>query len=87
MATQSASLERVVSAFRSVCGENSVSLGDAIREQHGKDESVHRLVTVTLLFIIYIIFCERYASIRFSAVTTKEGLADLILMRFAKMCS
>lgn len=32
----------VLSAFRSICGEDGVSLGDAVREQHGKDESVHR---------------------------------------------
>ncbi|XP_056137171.1 probable D-lactate dehydrogenase, mitochondrial [Lampris incognitus] len=41
-AAQSGSLERVVSAFRSVCGEDGVSLGESVREQHGKDESVHR---------------------------------------------
>ncbi|KAM4619094.1 putative D-lactate dehydrogenase, mitochondrial isoform 1-T1 [Polymixia lowei] len=39
---RSGGLERVVSAFRSVCGEDGVSLGEAVREQHGKDESVHR---------------------------------------------
>ncbi|CAI5668167.1 unnamed protein product [Oreochromis niloticus] len=32
----------VLSAFRSICGEEGVSLGEAVREQHGKDESVHR---------------------------------------------
>ncbi|KAF7643718.1 hypothetical protein LDENG_00234910, partial [Lucifuga dentata] len=37
-----AALGSVVSAFRSVCGEDGVSLGEAVREQHGKDESVHR---------------------------------------------
>ncbi|XP_062277409.1 probable D-lactate dehydrogenase, mitochondrial [Scomber scombrus] len=42
IAARSASLDSVVSAFRSVCGEDSVSLGDAIRQQHGKDESMHR---------------------------------------------
>ncbi|XP_046889681.1 probable D-lactate dehydrogenase, mitochondrial isoform X1 [Hypomesus transpacificus] len=35
-------LEQVVSAFRSVCGEDGVSLSQAVREQHGRDESVHR---------------------------------------------
>ncbi|KAG5839784.1 hypothetical protein ANANG_G00208640 [Anguilla anguilla] len=35
------SLERVVSAFRAVVGDDGVSLGAAVREQHGKDESVH----------------------------------------------
>ncbi|XP_036391187.1 probable D-lactate dehydrogenase, mitochondrial [Megalops cyprinoides] len=35
-------LERAVSAFRAVTGEEGVSLGVAIREQHGRDESVHR---------------------------------------------
>ncbi|KAM6946186.1 putative D-lactate dehydrogenase, mitochondrial [Aplochiton taeniatus] len=35
-------LDRVTSAFRSVCGDDGVSLGEAVREQHGKDESVHR---------------------------------------------
>ncbi|XP_020312113.1 putative D-lactate dehydrogenase, mitochondrial [Oncorhynchus kisutch] len=34
--------ERVIPAFRSVCGEDGVSLGAAVREQHGRDESVHR---------------------------------------------
>ncbi|KAK6318371.1 hypothetical protein J4Q44_G00116620 [Coregonus suidteri] len=34
--------ERVIPAFRSVCGEDGVSLGEAVREQHGRDESVHR---------------------------------------------
>ncbi|XP_040019413.1 putative D-lactate dehydrogenase, mitochondrial isoform X1 [Gasterosteus aculeatus] len=32
----------VLSAFRSVCGEDGVSSGEAVREQHGRDESVHR---------------------------------------------
>ncbi|TNN43976.1 putative D-lactate dehydrogenase, mitochondrial [Liparis tanakae] len=32
----------VLSAFRSVCGDDGVSVGEAVREQHGKDESVHR---------------------------------------------
>ncbi|XP_030635191.1 putative D-lactate dehydrogenase, mitochondrial [Chanos chanos] len=39
---QSGVLERVVSAFRSVCGDDGVSLGLAVREQHGRDESVHK---------------------------------------------
>ncbi|XP_061577200.1 probable D-lactate dehydrogenase, mitochondrial [Cololabis saira] len=34
--------DRVLSAFRSICGEESVSLSEAVREQHGRDESVHR---------------------------------------------
>ncbi|XP_036962959.1 probable D-lactate dehydrogenase, mitochondrial isoform X2 [Acanthopagrus latus] len=38
----SAALDSVLSAFRSICGEDGVSLGEAVREQHGKDESVHR---------------------------------------------
>ncbi|XP_047208845.1 probable D-lactate dehydrogenase, mitochondrial isoform X1 [Girardinichthys multiradiatus] len=37
-----AAVDRVLSAFRSICGEDCVSLGEAIREQHGKDESVHK---------------------------------------------
>lgn len=32
----------VLSSFRSICGEDGVSLGQTVREQHGKDESVHR---------------------------------------------
>ncbi|KAM9753476.1 putative D-lactate dehydrogenase, mitochondrial isoform 1-T1 [Menidia menidia] len=32
----------VLSKFRSICGEDGISLGEAVREQHGKDESVHR---------------------------------------------
>ncbi|KAI2648465.1 putative D-lactate dehydrogenase, mitochondrial [Labeo rohita] len=35
-------VERVISAFRSVSGDEGVSVGLAVREQHGKDESVHR---------------------------------------------
>uniref|UniRef100_A0A667ZEZ5 Probable D-lactate dehydrogenase, mitochondrial n=1 Tax=Myripristis murdjan TaxID=586833 RepID=A0A667ZEZ5_9TELE len=35
-------LEKAVSAFRCVCGEDGVSLGEAVRQQHGRDESVHR---------------------------------------------
>lgn len=38
----SAALDNVLSAFRSICGEDGVSLGEAVREQHGRDESVHR---------------------------------------------
>ncbi|XP_056907993.1 probable D-lactate dehydrogenase, mitochondrial isoform X2 [Takifugu flavidus] len=37
-----ASLDGALSALRSVCGEDSVLLGEAVREQHGRDESVHR---------------------------------------------
>ncbi|XP_059191420.1 probable D-lactate dehydrogenase, mitochondrial [Centropristis striata] len=40
--TRSAALDSVLSAFRSICGEDGVSVGQAVREQHGKDESVHR---------------------------------------------
>ncbi|XP_044047929.1 probable D-lactate dehydrogenase, mitochondrial isoform X2 [Siniperca chuatsi] len=39
---RSAALDSVLSAFRSICGEDGVFLGEAVREQHGKDESVHR---------------------------------------------
>uniref|UniRef100_A0A671W490 Probable D-lactate dehydrogenase, mitochondrial n=1 Tax=Sparus aurata TaxID=8175 RepID=A0A671W490_SPAAU len=39
---KSAALDSVLSAFRSICGEDGISLGEAVREQHGKDESVHR---------------------------------------------
>ncbi|XP_056244069.1 probable D-lactate dehydrogenase, mitochondrial [Seriola aureovittata] len=39
---RSAVLDSVLSTFRSICGEDNVSLGEAVREQHGKDESVHR---------------------------------------------
>ncbi|XP_072520156.1 probable D-lactate dehydrogenase, mitochondrial [Salminus brasiliensis] len=35
-------LERAIAAFRSVSGDEGVSLGEAVREQHGRDESVHR---------------------------------------------
>ncbi|XP_028286838.1 putative D-lactate dehydrogenase, mitochondrial [Parambassis ranga] len=37
-----AAVDNAVSAFRSICGEDGISLGEAVREQHGKDESVHR---------------------------------------------
>ncbi|XP_035498599.2 probable D-lactate dehydrogenase, mitochondrial [Scophthalmus maximus] len=39
--TRSASLDGVLASFRSVCGDDGVSVGEAVREQHGKDESVH----------------------------------------------
>lgn len=39
---RAAAVDGVLSAFRSICGEDGVSLGEAVREQHGKDESVHR---------------------------------------------
>uniref|UniRef100_A0A8D0CNT5 Probable D-lactate dehydrogenase, mitochondrial n=1 Tax=Sander lucioperca TaxID=283035 RepID=A0A8D0CNT5_SANLU len=39
---RSTTLDSVLSAFRSICGEDGVSLGEAVRQQHGKDESVHR---------------------------------------------
>ncbi|XP_047451290.1 probable D-lactate dehydrogenase, mitochondrial [Mugil cephalus] len=35
-------VDSVLSPFRSICGEDGVSLGEAVREQHGRDESVHR---------------------------------------------
>ncbi|KAJ3596370.1 hypothetical protein NHX12_002778 [Muraenolepis orangiensis] len=35
-------LQKVISAFTSVCGESGVSTGATVREQHGRDESVHR---------------------------------------------
>ncbi|XP_053740541.1 probable D-lactate dehydrogenase, mitochondrial isoform X2 [Synchiropus splendidus] len=37
-----AALDAVLSEFRSICGADGVSLGEAVRQQHGKDESVHR---------------------------------------------
>ncbi|XP_073328904.1 probable D-lactate dehydrogenase, mitochondrial [Pagrus major] len=39
---RSAALDSVLSALRSICGEDGVSSGETVREQHGKDESVHR---------------------------------------------
>lgn len=39
---RTAAVDGVLSAFRSICGNDGVSLGEAVREQHGKDESVHR---------------------------------------------
>lgn len=39
---RAAAVDGVLSAFRSICGDDGVSLGEAVREQHGKDESVHR---------------------------------------------
>ncbi|XP_052453776.1 probable D-lactate dehydrogenase, mitochondrial isoform X2 [Carassius gibelio] len=40
--TEAGAIERVISAFRSVSGEEGVSVGSAVREQHGRDESAHR---------------------------------------------
>ncbi|XP_054633316.1 probable D-lactate dehydrogenase, mitochondrial [Dunckerocampus dactyliophorus] len=37
-----ATLDSALRKFRSICGEDGVSVGAAVREQHGKDESVHR---------------------------------------------
>uniref|UniRef100_A0A8C6MAE9 Probable D-lactate dehydrogenase, mitochondrial n=1 Tax=Nothobranchius furzeri TaxID=105023 RepID=A0A8C6MAE9_NOTFU len=42
LSAQRAAVDRVLSAFRSICGPDGVSLGEAVREQHGKDESVHK---------------------------------------------
>lgn len=42
MSTQTAAVDKVLSVFRSICGEDGVSLGEAVREQHGKDESIHK---------------------------------------------
>ncbi|KAL7862694.1 hypothetical protein SRHO_G00116780 [Serrasalmus rhombeus] len=39
---RSGTLERAIAAFRSVSGDEGVSLGEAVREQHGRDESVHK---------------------------------------------
>lgn len=39
-------MDGVLSELRSICGEDNVSVGEAIREQHGRDESVHRSVSV-----------------------------------------
>lgn len=41
IATRSAALDRVLSEFRCICGEDAVSLAEAVRVQHGRDESVH----------------------------------------------
>ncbi|KAK5902859.1 hypothetical protein CesoFtcFv8_008075 [Champsocephalus esox] len=38
----SAAVSSVLSALRSICGEGGVSFGAAVREQHGRDESIHR---------------------------------------------
>lgn len=35
-------LKKVISALTSVCGESGVSTVETVREQHGRDESVHR---------------------------------------------
>uniref|UniRef100_A0A8C1EAT7 D-lactate dehydrogenase (cytochrome) n=1 Tax=Cyprinus carpio carpio TaxID=630221 RepID=A0A8C1EAT7_CYPCA len=43
--TQAGAVKRVISAFRSVSGDEGVSVGSAVREQHGRDESVHSLYT------------------------------------------
>nr|XP_057943773.1 probable D-lactate dehydrogenase, mitochondrial [Doryrhamphus excisus] len=37
-----AALDGALSQFRSICGEDGVSVAAAVREQHGRDESVHR---------------------------------------------
>ena len=39
---QNGGLKKAISAFTSVCGEDGVSTGESVREQHGRDESVHR---------------------------------------------
>lgn len=48
---QKAAVDKVISPFRSICGKDNVSLGEAIREQHGKDESVHRSEVLCLLHL------------------------------------
>lgn len=37
-----AAVDGVIPALRCVCGEDGVSLSQAVREQHGRDESIHR---------------------------------------------
>ncbi|XP_056595924.1 probable D-lactate dehydrogenase, mitochondrial [Triplophysa dalaica] len=39
---QTGAVERVIASFRAVTGDEGVSVGLAVREQHGRDESVHR---------------------------------------------
>lgn len=46
---QSAALDRALSDFRCICGDDAVSLAEAVREQHGRDESVHRSFTRVIL--------------------------------------
>lgn len=46
---QSAALDRVLSEFRCICGEDAISLAEAVRVQHGRDESVHRSYTPVIL--------------------------------------
>uniref|UniRef100_A0A8C6TH82 Probable D-lactate dehydrogenase, mitochondrial n=1 Tax=Neogobius melanostomus TaxID=47308 RepID=A0A8C6TH82_9GOBI len=40
--SRSLGVENVLSQFKSICGEDRVSVGQAVREQHGRDESMHR---------------------------------------------
>ncbi|RVE71381.1 hypothetical protein OJAV_G00051210 [Oryzias javanicus] len=42
ISASAAAVDGALSAFRSICGDEGVSLGEAVREQHGRDESVHR---------------------------------------------
>ncbi|XP_004086308.1 probable D-lactate dehydrogenase, mitochondrial [Oryzias latipes] len=42
VSASAAAVDRALSAFRFICGDEGVSLGEAVREQHGRDESVHR---------------------------------------------
>ncbi|KAM9854735.1 putative D-lactate dehydrogenase, mitochondrial [Aulostomus maculatus] len=42
ISVRGAALDSALSAFRAICDKDSVVLGDAVREQHGKDESIHR---------------------------------------------
>jgi len=47
---QRVAVDKVLSEFRCISGEDAVSLGEAVRQQHGKDESVHRSVCHCYLF-------------------------------------
>ncbi|KAK7892024.1 hypothetical protein WMY93_023987 [Mugilogobius chulae] len=40
--SRSLGVESILSQFKSICGEEGVSVGEAVREQHGRDESMHR---------------------------------------------
>lgn len=60
----------MLSQLRSICGEDNVSLGEAIREQHGRDESVHRSVSVGLL--------RTDACYRVSAFSTIQFILSLV---------
>ena len=60
---QNGGLKKAISAFTSLCGEDGVSTGETVREQHGRDESVHRSDFQNILAYFSIAFTYRCSGV------------------------